>query len=42
MEWLITLIVLIFGLLPLVFWWINYSDKIGIENARVSHQSINR
>lgn len=40
MEWLIVLIILIFGVLPFLFWWIIYWDKIGIENPRVSHQQI--
>ena len=42
MEWLIALIILIFGVLPFLFWSIIYWDKIGIENARVSHQQITR
>ena len=42
MEWLIALIILIFGVLPFSFWSIIYWDKIGIENARVSHQQITR
>jgi hypothetical protein len=37
MEWLIALIVLFFGILPVLFWLIGYCDKIGIEKARATH-----
>jgi hypothetical protein len=37
MEWLIALIVLLFGILPFLFCLIAYCDKIGIEKARTTH-----
>jgi hypothetical protein len=37
MEWLIALIVLIFGIPPFLFWLIAYYDKIGIEKPRTTH-----
>jgi hypothetical protein len=37
MEWLTALIVLLFGMLPFLFWLIAYCDKIGIEKARTTH-----